>query len=120
MNGSIYGELQCWRVDAERGTAEIAGSGTRRFRKPSARLDVKPLAHEVAELILAHDTDSRIKWRADGQAARAVLSEILPAAVKQTEEGRRRRFYAALDAELAQAGYSRHGAWFVCASEAKS
>jgi len=68
-------------------------------------------------LILARETDSRIKWHADGQAVRVVVSEILPPAVKQTQEGRRRRFYAALDGELAEAGYSRHGAWFVCASE---
>ena len=110
--GSIYGELQHWQVDIERGTAEIVDATFRQLRKRAPSFDVQTAAREVAELVVPHgENDPRVVWTANGRA-KIILTNILPAgAVKQTHESRRERFYAALDGELCPRGYVRSGAF---------
>jgi len=109
--GSIDAEVQTWQLDVEQGTAEIVATRGRRIGKAAARLDVKPLAREVADLILASKDDPRITWRADRLAVKVNVSAILPPGRKQTYEGRVKRFHANLGDMLA-GSYARAGAWY--------
>ena len=70
------------------------------------RLNVGPLAQEIAELIVAGRHDERLKWNTDGRV-RVLIGKIFPeaSAVKQTREGRRRRFREALTQILATHGW---------------
>ena len=111
--GSTRAELHHWAVNIDDGSAEVVGGSRRQLEEAAPRVDVKPLARDVAQLIGDHETnDPRVRRRQDG-AVKVVLSEILPAAKKQTQEGRRRRFYDTLDALLGEAGYSRAGAVYM-------
>lgn len=112
VQGSVNAEVQTWQVDPQSGAAEVIWAGVRRICKSAPRLDVVPLAHEVAQAILSGKDDARIVWRSDRLAVKVTTGAILPPAVKQTTEDRRARFFVALDAELASAGYMRAGAWY--------
>lgn len=109
-NGSSRAELQHWQVDPRQRVAEIIARRTRQLRPNAARFDVKPIARELAALIRRRARDERLTWRSDGLAVKVDLGQILPPAVAQTTTGRRRRFYTALDHELA--GYMRRGVWY--------
>ncbi len=56
-------------------------------------------------LILEHADDQRLQWRPDGTVA-VRIGEIIPTGPlpKQTFEGRRKRFRAALDRMIANTG----------------
>ncbi len=102
MLGSTRAEVQHWEVDPRAATARVVRSTHRQLSPMSARLDVRPLAAEVAALILAGAHDDRLKWSADGTTVKVQIGRIVPAdSARQTVTGRRRRFRAALDDELA-------------------
>ena len=90
----------------------MTGSAARRVGKAAPRLDIRPLVAEVADAIVNGRDDPWIQWTADRRAVRVNLAQILPPAKNQTMEGRRKRFYAALDATVAGAGFNREGAWY--------
>lgn len=84
-----------------------------RFRQVHGRqprLDVRPLAEEVASLILLRQEDDRLKWYDDGRV-RVVVGKVLPdgSAVTQTLAGRRKRFHEALGEPLAVEGWREVG-----------
>jgi hypothetical protein len=106
--GSSRAEVQTWSVDVDNGKAKIIHETFRQLRPMAPRLDVAALAREIAGLILGGVSDERVKWSPDHRSVKVNLSAILPPAVKQTADDRRKRFYAALDGELV--GYSRSGA----------
>jgi hypothetical protein len=71
-------------------------------------LDVRQVASDLANLILTHERDERLAWQPDRSVlirARLVLPRVAPAesASKQTVDGRRRRFWQALDEMLTSA-----------------
>jgi hypothetical protein len=101
--GSTRAEVQQWEVDPRAATARVVRSTHRQLHSMAARLDVRPLAEEVAALILAGANDDRLKWSADRATVKVQIGRIIPAdsAARQTVTGRRRRFRAALDDELA-------------------
>lgn len=104
--GSKYAELQSWTVDVDSGSAQPQ-SGRRRLVSPlSPRVDVKPIADEIAVLILAGKEDSRLKWYGHAKV-RILIGRIFPAgsAVKQTLTGRRKRFKGALTERLEKVGW---------------
>ena len=89
-------------------TAQHGSVGRRQIRPMQPRLDVRPLAKEVSELIIQGNKDLRLRWNDDG-SVRVLIGEILPkdSAVKQTLEGRRKRFSAHLDGLMDGAGWSK-------------
>jgi hypothetical protein len=106
MLGSSRATLQEWAVDLDTETATFAETRYRQLRPMSPRLDVRPLAEEVASLILGRAEDDRIHRYEDGRV-RVRVGKILPegSAVKQTLAARRKRFRAALVERLAAEGW---------------
>jgi hypothetical protein len=99
VNGSIYCEVHTWKVNLETKEAEVIEIAKRRLDKAAPRLDVKPLATEIADLIAQHRSDHRLKWLSETKV-RLAMQKIIPATNAQTTSGRRRRFYAQLESLL--------------------
>jgi hypothetical protein len=101
--GSTRAEVQHWEVDPQTGTARVVASTHRQLRAMAPRLNVRPLAREVAALIVNSVDDDRLKWSADRTVVTVRIGVIVPegSAARQTITGRRRRFREALDQELA-------------------
>jgi hypothetical protein len=107
--GSSRAELQRWVVNLETRTASIDESYRRhrQLTKMNPRMDVRPLAQEVAACIAARAYDPRLRWR-DADVVHPVLARVIPEQAgvpKQTLQGRRRRFLAALHEELSALGW---------------
>src|SRR5262249_22934423 len=81
-------------------------SGRRQVRPMQPPLDVHPLVEEIVSLILANQEDHRSKWNKDGSVM-VRPGKFIPAGsvVRQTLQGRRRRFREALKERLAQEGW---------------
>jgi hypothetical protein len=100
-------------------TATCDEAGRRQLEPMQARLDVRPLAEEVATLVVAGQEDERLKWYEDGRV-QVVVGKILPgrSGPKQTVAGRRKRYRAALKVRLAEQGWDEGGVnGFRCASD---
>lgn len=104
--GSSRAEVQEWTVDLERRTKAVRTVGRRQVTPMQPKLDVTPIAEEIADAILAGRPDDRLKWeRAD--RVRVVIGKVLPgnSAVRETLAGRRKRLREGLCAILATAGW---------------
>jgi hypothetical protein len=101
--GSTRAEVQHWEVDPRAGTARVVRSTHRQLHPMAPRVDVRPLADEVAAVIVNGVDDDRLKWSADRSVVTVRVGVILPegSAARQTVTGRRRRFREALDQKLA-------------------
>jgi hypothetical protein len=104
--GSSRAEMQTWTIDVEQGTACCEAKGYRQLSPRQPPLDVKPLAEEVAALILEYVEDARVKW-IDRDTVRVNSGVILPkgSVVKMTLANRRKRFRVALAERLAPHGW---------------
>ena len=72
------------------------------------RLDVKPIAKEIADLILNKQEDNRIKWNTDG-SVRVIIGDVIPSkdVFRQTFEGRRKRFHTEIESLLTAGGWHK-------------
>jgi hypothetical protein len=104
--GSTRAELQRWCVDVEAQTADWSPAGRRQLRPMQKRLDVRPLADELAQLISLHTPDPRLRWAQDGTVT-VRMGKVLPygSAVQQTLVGRRKRLRSQLEQKLAERGW---------------
>lgn len=109
VNGSTKAHVYSWEVNLDKGTAAMGEPKMRQIRSADKKLDVYPIAQEVAALILAGKRDRRLKWTGDVNV-RVMIADIIPATVKQTTSSRRKRFRAALDARISSHGWTRTGA----------
>jgi len=103
--GSTRAEVQTWVVDLKRMTAEITRAKRRQLEPMAPRLDVRPIAEEVARHIVAGDEVAGLKWNKDRSTVRVVASHWLPPAVQQTMTGRRRRLLEAMGQALTDSGW---------------
>jgi hypothetical protein len=99
--GSSRAELQRWKLDVDHGTLELTSVGHRQLRPMQPRLNVRPLAEEIAGLIRKRHADKRLKWYKDNRV-RVLIREILPEerSPQQTRTARRKRFWTHLDSVL--------------------
>lgn len=97
VKGSLRAALHRWKANVETMTAGCDSSGHRPMVPQDKALDVKPLASEIAELILRHtEGDERVHWYPDGHC-RVEIQKVIPdGRAKQTTAGRRKRFRTAL------------------------
>jgi hypothetical protein len=100
--GSTRAEIQAWVVDPAAATARVVRRTHRQLHAMAPRLDVRPLAAEVARLIVDGVDDDRLKWSIDRSVATVRIGNVIPedSAARQTVTGRRRRFRTALDEAL--------------------
>jgi hypothetical protein len=108
--GSTRAEVHWWEVDMERGSASIADVRSRQVHRMDARLNVRALADEIADLITRHAVDPRLAWKSSSEV-RINIGVTIPATFRETTQGRRRRFAAALDERLASRGWGLSGRW---------
>jgi hypothetical protein len=104
--GSIWANLQEWKLNIETMKADCEMIGRRQVSAMEPRLNVRPLAEETAQLIFNHVEDERLKWNKDG-TVRVQIGKIIPAgSIKgQTLAGRRKRFRKAVEELLAYKGW---------------
>lgn len=103
--GSRRAERHRWTLDVDTRTASCERIGHQQLSPMAPQLDVRPLAKQIARLILERRLDERVQWNSDG-SVRLCIGMIIPdSGPKQTVEGRRRRFRKALDNELAGSGW---------------
>lgn len=109
--GSSRAEMQTWTINVDKRTAYCESSGYRQLSPRKRPLDVKPMAEEVAALILGHVEDARVRW-IDRETVRINSGVVLPrvSAVKMTLANRRKRFRTALGERLARHGWVQVGA----------
>ena len=102
--GSTLAEIQGWMIDTATGTASVAVIGHRQLRA-NPNWKAKPVARGLAQLIITDQKDEpRLIWNQDGHV-RPDIGSIVPGSNKQTREGRNKRFWAALIAELRPHGW---------------
>ena len=104
--GSSRAESQEWTIELEQRTATVETVGRRQVRSMQERLDLKPIAKEIAAAILAGRPDDRLKWPGEDRG-RLLIGEVLPvgSAVKETLAGRRKRLREALAELISTAGW---------------
>lgn len=73
----------------------------------SPRLDVAPIAVELAQLIISEAQDDRLRWSGDSRVT-LLMGRVLPgvAVPQQTLVGRRRRLRKALTERLSALGWN--------------
>lgn len=103
--GSKRAEMQVWTVDVERETATLEKGRFRQMRPNAARLDVRPIAEEIARLIRDGVQDSRLRWNGP-DVVNVEIGQIIPDAFPQaTVGGRRKRLHKALVSVLGSNGW---------------
>lgn len=106
--GSTRAERHIWMLNVDTRTASCQSVGHRQVRPMQARLDIGPIAEEIVQLIIGYQKDERLRWNKDG-SVRVQIGKVLPegSAVKQTLNGRRRRFQQTVDELLSNAGWQK-------------
>ncbi len=108
--GSSKAERHKWTLNMDTRTASCEYLGHRQVRPMQPRLDIRPVAEEIVQLIIDHQEDERLKWNNDG-SVRVQIGKILPkgSAIKPTLHGRRSRFRQTVDELLRNAGWQKAG-----------
>lgn len=104
VNGSGRADLYCWAVNVETRVARCGKSGHRQLCPMDKRVDVRPLAAEIATLILDGKQDPRLKWYPDGKV-QVLIGDVVSGNNKQTIDGRRKRFRREMNEHLLPAGW---------------
>ena len=114
----IETEFKNWRMKLVEIGEEVlhemeqhGAAGYRQVCPREAPMDVNPIADELAKLIINGGKDERLQWSANGHV-RVLTGKIILASFKQTLEGRRKRFMAALEQRLVPHGWTRRGSWW--------
>jgi hypothetical protein len=103
--GSVYAEMQAWTVDVENGTASCdVSAGRRVVGERDKPFDAGAAAKEIAELITSGKSDPRLE-RKTASKVRILIGTVVPATNLQTTTARRKRFWQALQEELAPRGW---------------
>jgi hypothetical protein len=108
--GSTRADIQRWTVDLDRQTATCERTSQRQLSPVARRVDVGPIADEVAARIVDGEADERLSWLGDGRV-RVEVGKILPvqSGYKQTIQDRRRRLREALIQRLGPMGWAHLG-----------
>lgn len=104
--GSSRAEVQEWVVDLDQRSKAIKSVGRRQVRPMQAKLDMAPIAQELADAILAERQDDRLKWIGENQV-RLLIGKVLAArsVAKETLAGRRKRLREGVARAVASAGW---------------
>ncbi len=109
--GSVYGDLQEWRVNMETRVAECETVRRRQLHPKQAAVNVESIADDLTRLILTGAEDERLRRLRDGRV-QVLTGVVFPPGPRQTFEGRRKRLQAALEKRLAAHGWERRGSYW--------
>jgi hypothetical protein len=105
--GSTRGERQGWNVDVKQGRADFYSVGHVQLSPTDQPFRAGPVVAEIVNRIVAGVADNRLKWESpDNTIVRVLTSQFITGRVPQTEQGRRRRFRAALEKALSSVGWA--------------
>jgi len=97
VNGSTRGVVYTWEVDVVHGEASIVRERNRQIYKADKRLDVRPIAQELAQRILEKQDHQYLRWNAEKTSCTILVGAVIPMTNKQTTSGRRERLRAAIN-----------------------
>jgi hypothetical protein len=103
--GSTRAEIQQWEVDVGKGTATLVGFGMRQLYPMDQRLNVRPIADEIAAIIVSGKEDERVRRK--GKTVTVLTGKIIPATNRQTTAARRKRLAQELERLLIAKGWRR-------------
>jgi len=104
VHGSTRGEVYTWEVDVEHATATIIKKTHRQLYKADKRLDVGPMAQELADCIIGKQPHPHLQWDGDMNSCKLLIGKAIPETFKQTTAGRREKLRYALNALLLPQG----------------
>jgi hypothetical protein len=106
--GSSRAPVHEWTLDLDQGSAHYDKVGHEQVRPQSARVDVRPIVREIVDLVKAGKDDPRLQWAADRSRVTVRVGNI-PAlgGVKETRQGRRKRFGDELSRQMTLVGWRR-------------
>lgn len=110
--GSTRTALHEWQVDLAARTARLTRRTHRQLLPREPALNLKPVAAELVQAVLAYKKHRWLTWRA-AQTVRIDGGAIIPdgSAFKQTLTGRRKRLRKLLADGLTQAGWQERSPW---------
>lgn len=104
VGNSVWADIQRWALNLASKEAHCETMDRRMVSKMDSRLDVNSIAQEVADLILKHSIDDRLKWNRSG-TVRVQVGKIIPETKKETTAGRRKKFRKALTEIIGEFGW---------------
>ena len=106
--GSTRATLQGWALNLSTKIATCGEAGMRQINPLQPKLNINPIAEEIAELIINFEEDARLKWNSD-RSVQILIGKILPAEnmIKQTNEDRRKRFLTKVEQLLIDAHWAK-------------
>ena len=84
--GSTRAEMQHWTVDFDSRTATLERTSIRQLSPTASRVDIAPIAAEIAESIIGGLIDDRLRWLGDGRV-RVEMSKIFPERLRIQTDG---------------------------------
>ncbi|MFC5583269.1 hypothetical protein [Rhodanobacter terrae] len=103
--GSKRAEMQKWAVDVEHGTATCTEGRARQLYPNTPKLNVVPIAEDIAGLISNGTLDPRIRW-IGANLVKVEIGKIIPMnSPKDTVRGRRDRLKVQLAHNLSLIGW---------------
>jgi hypothetical protein len=106
--GSTRATFHHWTINVDDGSAVCNPNyGFRQVRRRDAPFHVAPLVTDIARLIVAGDSDPRLKWSHDRSEVRVLVSTFIGGPFQQTQQSRRKRFRVALEKALTSEGWVR-------------
>jgi len=104
--GSTRAEIQKWDLNVENRTANLTRTSYRQIKSRQKNLNVKPIAKEIAKIIVNKEIDEWLRWSKDG-SVHVKIGKIIPenSALQQTVANRRKRFRKELDELLKRKGW---------------
>lgn len=101
--------IQRWTIDIEGMSADFVEKGYRQNTPRAKRLNVKPLAESVLDIILNKIDDERVTWKNEKHEVRVNIGIVIPDdSYQQTVSDRRRRFRKLLDPKLLENGWESY------------
>ncbi len=117
--GSSRAELIRWTVDVDEGVASSEPAGHRQLYKMAGRLNLRPVAEKIVDIIAQGKDDERLRWSPDRKRVTILLRRTLEQAAAEqgvssgyarTIEGRTKRLKNELAPMLEAAGWAPVGA----------
>jgi hypothetical protein len=104
VNGSTRGVVYTWEVDVVHGTASIVRERNRQLYNADKRLDVTPIAQEIAQRIQEKQDHKYLRWNTEKTSCTILVGAAIPMTNQRTTSGRRERLRAAINGLLRPVG----------------